>query len=115
MMTSSMKTARATTRKILTPAVTTMSSVQQNSGMDGDPERPVWLSFTEYRIISCVSVVVIGAIGLCCKTCFGLLAKRSDDDDDEEEEKHRRKMYNKARKAFGPPVIRPMYIELRKT
>ncbi|XP_062622358.1 uncharacterized protein LOC134283860 [Saccostrea cucullata] len=113
MMTPSMKTARATTRKI--PAVTTMSSVHQNSGMDEDPERPVWLSYTEYGIIGCVSVVVIGVIGLCCKRCFGLLAKRSDDDDDDEEEKHRRKMYNKARKAIGPPAIRPMYIELQKT
>jgi hypothetical protein len=58
--------------------------------------------------MGCVSLVSIGALGMCCKRCFGILTKR-DDDDDEDEEKYRRKMYSTARKALGAPSIRPMY------
>lgn len=75
--------------------------------MDGDPLRPHWLTYTEYGIIGCVSLVSIGVLGMCCKKCFGLLAKRDDDDDEEE---YRRRMYNKTRKVLGAPSIRPMYM-----
>ncbi|XP_061169978.1 uncharacterized protein LOC133179200 [Saccostrea echinata] len=80
--------------------------LKDTQNMIKDPQHPPWLSFTEYVIIGGVTLVVIGTLGVCCKKCLGLLAKRDDDEDDEEE--YRRKMYKKARRAFGAPAIRPV-------
>ncbi|XP_062622363.1 uncharacterized protein LOC134283865 [Saccostrea cucullata] len=104
-------TTTTTTRN---PPVTTLSSIRKDTNMtdmNEEPQHPTWLSFAEYGIIGCVSAVIIGGIGVCCKKCLGLLSKRDNDEDEE----HRRKMYKKARQAFGAPAIRPMYIENKKT
>lgn len=63
-------------------------------------------------MVACVSLVIIGGLVMYCEKCWGLLAKRDDDDDDDddEKEKYRRKLYKKARKAFGHPSVRPMYM-----
>ncbi|XP_061169976.1 uncharacterized protein LOC133179199 [Saccostrea echinata] len=110
--TTSTVTPITTIKTTLKPVVTTLSSILQQTQMSEEPQRPAWFTYTEYGIIGGVSVVVIGAIGVCCKKCLGLLGKR---DDDEDEEEYRRKVYKKARQAFGTPSIRPMYINIRKT
>ena len=74
-----------------------------------DQIRPQWLTLTEYGVIGGVAVVLIGALGMCCKRCWGLIKNRDDDDDDEEDEEMRRRRRNKAKLALGPPSIRPMY------
>nr|XP_022322752.1 IgGFc-binding protein-like [Crassostrea virginica] len=76
--------------------------------IDFDQIRPQWLTLTEFGVIGGVAVVLLGALGMCCKRCWGLIKNR-DDDDDEEDEELRRRRRNKARLALGAPSIRPMY------
>ena len=76
--------------------------------IDFDQIRPQWLTLAEYGVIGGVAVVLVGALGMCCKRCWGLIKNR-DDDDDEEDEELRRRRRNKAKLALGPPSIRPMY------
>ena len=73
-----------------------------------DQIRPKWLTLTEIGVIGGVAVVLVGALGMCCKRCWGLIKNRDDDDDEEDEELKRRRRI-KARLALGPPSIRPMY------
>ncbi|XP_062622357.1 uncharacterized protein LOC134283859 [Saccostrea cucullata] len=103
-------TSLPTTKATLIPTPTTLSPTRkEDTHISEDPRHPVWLSYTEYGIIGGVTLVAFGAISLCCKKCLGLLAKRDDDDEEEEkQEEYRRKMYKKARQAFGAPAIRPL-------
>lgn len=73
-------------------------------------ERPQWFTLTEIGIISGVSIVVLGAIGMCCKKCWGLLKDRDDDDDDEDKKRYRRKRRSTTKLPLGGPSIRPMYM-----
>lgn len=74
-----------------------------------DEIRPQWFTLTEIGIISGVSIVVLGAIGMCCKKCWGLLKDR-DDDDDEDEKQYRRKRRSTVKLPLEAPSIRPMYM-----
>lgn len=74
-----------------------------------DQIEPQWFTLTEIGIISGVSIVLLGAIGMCCKKCWGLLKDR-DDDDDEDEKRYRRKRRSTTKLPIGAPSIRPMYM-----
>uniref|UniRef100_K1PP14 IgGFc-binding protein n=1 Tax=Magallana gigas TaxID=29159 RepID=K1PP14_MAGGI len=88
----------------------TTDNRERNIGrMSMDERRPQWFTLTEIGIISGVSIVVLGAIGMCCKKCWGLLKDR-DDDDDEDEKRYRRKRRSTTKLPIGAPSIRPMYM-----
>ena len=64
--------------------------------IDFDRIRPQWLTLTKFSMIGGVAVVLLGALGVCCKRCLGLIKNRDDDDDDDddEEEEVRRRRRN---------------------
>nr|XP_034302507.1 IgGFc-binding protein isoform X2 [Crassostrea gigas] len=94
-----------------TSTTQTTTTKQPTTGreMSMDERRPQWFTLTEIGIISGVSIVVLGAIGMCCKKCWGLLKDR-DDDDDEDEKRYRRKRRSTTKLPIGAPSIRPMYM-----
>nr|XP_022322760.1 IgGFc-binding protein-like [Crassostrea virginica] len=102
-----LSTTRQTTESTTTPKLTT-SIIETSDKIDFDQIRPQWLTLAEFGVIGGVAVVLLGALGMCCKRCWGLIKNR-DDDDDEEDEELRRRRRNKARLALGAPSIRPMY------
>ncbi|XP_065933610.1 uncharacterized protein [Magallana gigas] len=108
--TSTSSTARSTTPTILsTRTTTTKQPTTESEQMNMDEIRPQWFTLTEIGIISGVSIVVLGAFGMCCKKCWGLFKDR-DDDDDEDEKRHRRKRRSTTKLPIGAPSIRPMYL-----
>ncbi|XP_052673463.1 uncharacterized protein LOC128155678 isoform X1 [Crassostrea angulata] len=100
---SARSTARPTTRTTTTKQPTTKREISM------DQIKPQWFTLTEIGITSGVAIVVLGAIGACCKKCWGLLKNR-DDDDDEDEKRYRRKRRSTTKLPIGAPSIRPMYM-----
>lgn len=72
-----------------------------------DQIRPQRFTLMVIGITSGVAIVVLGAIGVCCKKCCGLLKDRTDDDD-ENEKQYRRKRRSTVKLPLGAPSIRPM-------
>ncbi|XP_065929401.1 uncharacterized protein [Magallana gigas] len=105
--TSTSSTARPTTS---TSQTTTTIQPTTKREINMNEERPQWFTLTEIGIISGVSIVVLGAIGMCCKKCWGLLKDRDDDDDDEDKKRYRRKRRSTTRLPLGGPSIRPIYM-----
>lgn len=58
-----------------------------------------WLIYAEYAIVGTVTLLIIGALGICCKKCC-ILLKKDDDDDNEENNSNSRKSHSKKRKTL---------------
>ncbi|XP_062614912.1 uncharacterized protein LOC134276656 isoform X2 [Saccostrea cucullata] len=84
------------------PKMETIQITTKRSAFDKGPDGGMSLN-----ILGCVSVVIIGLLSICCKTCWAALAKRGDDDDDEEERK-KYKEYNNRR--FRAPRVKPLRV-----
>ncbi|XP_062614911.1 uncharacterized protein LOC134276656 isoform X1 [Saccostrea cucullata] len=100
------------------PKMETIQITTKRSAFDKGPDggmslnifssnAPFWYRFSLYAVLGCVSVVIIGLLSICCKTCWAALAKRGDDDDDEEERK-KYKEYNNRR--FRAPRVKPLRV-----
>lgn len=68
-----------------------------------------WLIYAEYAIVGTVTLIIIGALGICCKKCCILLTREDDDDDNEDTNLNNRKSYFKKRQLFMSNSVRSVH------
>lgn len=68
-----------------------------------------WLIYAEYSIVGTVTLIIIGALGICCKKCCILLKREDDDDDNEDTNLNNRKSYFKKRQLFKSNSVRSVH------
>lgn len=71
-----------------------------------------WLIYAEYAIVGTVTLIIIGALGICCKKCCILLKREDDDDDNEDTNLNNRKLYFKKRQLFMSNSVRSVHWQI---
>lgn len=71
-----------------------------------------WLIYAEYAIVGTVTLIIIGALGICCKKCCILLKREDDDDDNEDTNLNNRKSYFKKRQLFMSNSVRSVHWQI---